>query len=56
MTENTHTINYFKKVDGQGWTFQTFKTTENDVVRHLRALIRQKKNGTVRSIEAIRLK
>ena len=52
----THSINYFQKIDGHGWVFQTLRTTENAVRLHLRSLIRQKRAGTVRTIEAVRLK
>lgn len=52
----THTINYFQKVDGLGWVFQSFRTTETSVRSHLRSLIRQKRAGTVRTIDTIRLK
>lgn len=55
-TGYSHTINYYKKVEGFGWTFESFKTTEDAVRMHLRSLIRQKQAGQVRTIEAIRLK
>lgn len=51
----THAINFYKKVEGLGWMFHSFKTTEDAVRKHLRSLIRQKKTGTVRTIEAFRL-
>ena len=52
----THAINYFQKVDGLGWVFRSFRTTEDAVRLHLRSLIRQKRQGTVRTIEAFRLR
>jgi hypothetical protein len=51
-----YSVNFYKKVDGSGWMFQSFKTTDNAVRMHLRELIRQKQRGTVRSIEANKLK
>lgn len=55
-TGYTRTINYFRKVDGLGWMFESFKTTEDAVRTQLRSLIRQKQAGEVRTIELIKLK
>lgn len=55
-TGYTHTINYYKKIEGLGWMFESFKTTNDAIGMHLRSLIRQKQAGSVRTIEAIRLK
>lgn len=51
-----YSINYYRKVDGFGWMFETFKANESNVRTHLRSLIRQKQSGNVREIEAIKLK
>ena len=50
-TGYTRTINYYRNVDGFGWMFESFKTTEDGLKSHLRSLIRQKISGKVRSIE-----
>lgn len=55
-TGYSYAINYFRKVEGQGWTFESFKTTDDAVRMHLRSLIRQKQSGQVRTIEMSRLK
>ncbi len=55
MTGYTRSINYYKKVEGLGWIFQSFRTTEDAVRLHLRSLIRQKQAGTVRALETIKL-
>ena len=51
----TRAINYYKKVDGLGWVFQSYKTTEDALRQHLRSLIRQKRAGTVRAIETVKI-
>lgn len=56
MTGYTYSINFYKKVDRLGWMFQSFKTTDDAVRMHLRSLIRQKREGTVRALEAVKLK
>ena len=56
MNGYTHTISFYKKVDGLGWMFCHFRTTEDAVRLNLRSLIRQKQAGKVRAIEAVRLK
>lgn len=56
MSQYTHAISYYKKVDGLGWVFQSYKTTEDALRPHLRALIRQRKAGTVRTLQAVRVK
>lgn len=55
MAGYTRTINYYKKVDGIGWTFQSFRTTEDAVRLHLRSLIRQKQAGNVRALETVKI-
>lgn len=55
MTGYTRSINYYKKVEGLGWVFQSFRTTEDAVRLHLRSLIRQKQAGTVRALESVKI-
>lgn len=55
-SEKSYSINFFKKVDGLGWVFESVKTNDSNIRTQLRSLIRQKRDGTVRSIDAIRLK
>ena len=52
----TRSVNYFRKVEGLGWMFESFKTTEDAVRMHLRSLVRQKQKGIVRSIDTFKLK
>jgi hypothetical protein len=52
----TRSINFYQKVDGLGWVFQSFRTTEDDVRMHLRSLIQRKRAGTVRLIDTIKLR
>lgn len=56
MTGYTRCINYYRNVDGLGWMFESFKTTDDAVRIHLRSLIRQKQSGTVRTIDTFKLK
>lgn len=51
----TRAINFYQKVDGLGWVFQSFRTTDDAVRIHLRSLIRQKQAGNVRAIETVKL-
>lgn len=55
-TGYSYTINFYRKVEGLGWMFESFKTTEDACRMHLRSLIRQKQSGNVRQIEAIKLR
>jgi len=56
MVGYTHRINCFRKVEGSGWTFQTFPTTQDAVATHIRSLYKQQTSGVIRNIELIKLK
>jgi hypothetical protein len=51
----SRSINYYKKVEGLGWCFESFRTTEDAYRKHLRSLIKQKRQGTVARIDVIKL-
>lgn len=56
MTGYTHAISFYKKVDGDGWTFESVKTTTAKLHSEVSALYKQQTNGTVRAIETIKLR
>lgn len=52
----TYAVNFYKKVDGLGWTFHSFHTTDDAVKLHVRSLLKQQVAGTVRNIDTIKLR
>lgn len=52
----TYTVNFHKKVDGLGWVFHSFHTTDDAIKMHVRSLMKQQVAGTVRNLETIKLK
>lgn len=51
----THSVNFFKNVNGSGWVFSSFRTTEDNLRKHLKVLAKQQANGTVRMIDAVKI-
>ena len=51
----THAVTYYKKVQGLGWTYSDFKTTEDALYSHLKSLARQEASGIVRLITLARI-
>lgn len=56
MKKYSHVINYFRKVDGQGWQFETCKATNDSVWTTMKSLIHRQQAGQVRSIQMVKLK
>ena len=52
----THSITFYKKIEGQGWKFSTLKTTESGLRKTLKHLYKQQNAGTIRMIDAIKLR
>lgn len=46
----TRAISFYKKVQGLGWTYCDFKTTEDALRLHLKSLAKQEAKGLVRAI------
>ena len=56
MTNYTHAISFYKKVEGLGWMYNDFKTTDCALKLHLSSLYKQQTQGTVRLIDTIKLR
>lgn len=52
----TYAVNFYKKVDGLGWMFHSFHTTDDAIKLHVRSLMKQQVAGTVRNIDTIKLR
>jgi hypothetical protein len=52
----THAVTFLKKVPGQGWTYNDFKTTETSLRSHLTSLANLESKGVVRLVSFSRLK
>jgi hypothetical protein len=52
----TYSVNFYKKVEGLGWMFHSFKTTDDAVQLHINSLAAQQARGAVRAIDAIKLR
>ena len=51
----TYAVNFYKNVPGLGWTFQSFRTTDDALKGQLKDLAKKQAAGTVRMIDAIKL-
>lgn len=52
----THAITYLKKVDGHGWMYNDFRTTEDALKLHLKSLANQEARGVVRLVTLSKLR
>jgi len=52
----THMITFYKKVDGLGWMFSDFRTTQDALKTHLKSLANQEAKGVVRAVTLSKLK
>lgn len=52
---NGYSINFYKKVDGIGWVFNSLRITDDTTRLQLKELLRQRRAGTVRALEAVKL-
>ena len=51
----TYAINFYKNVPGLGWTFQSFRTTDDALKGQLKDLAKKQADGIVRMVDAIKL-
>jgi hypothetical protein len=51
----THLITFYKKVDGLGWMYSDFKTTQDALRLQLRGLYKKQAKGVVRAINYAKL-
>lgn len=52
----TYAVNFYKKVEGLGWMFHSFHTTNDALKLHVSSLMKQQMAGTVRNLETIKLR
>lgn len=52
----TYAVSFYKKVNGIGWTYHSFHTTDDAIKLHTKSLLRQQAEGTVRNFDTIKLK